>query len=78
MRSDGNEPNDEVSDTTDDAQRTERWQLNFSVSGCLKIANRKAVCHLAILHLQTLPKGEKRETTYCFGGQSQQRKNFIV
>jgi hypothetical protein len=38
------EPNDEVSDTTDDAQRTERWELNFSVSSSLKIANRKAVC----------------------------------
>jgi hypothetical protein len=38
------ELNDEGSDTTDDAQRTERRQLKFSVSGGLKIANRKAVC----------------------------------
>jgi hypothetical protein len=38
------EPNDEECDARNDAQRTERWQLNFSVSSSLKIANRKAVC----------------------------------
>ncbi len=40
----GSEPNDEECDATEDAQRTERWQYKFSVSGRLKIANRKAVC----------------------------------
>ena len=39
-----NEPNDEWSAATVDAQRTERWAHNFSVSGRLKIAIRKVVC----------------------------------
>jgi len=55
----------------------------FSRQGSLKIAIRKAVspyhstfADLAALTGMAIAEGEKRKATYCFGGESQQRKKF--
>ena len=55
-----NGPNDEVSDTTDDAQRTGRWLSKFSPGTVVLKSQIVRGFALAILHLLTLYKCEKR------------------
>jgi hypothetical protein len=60
----------------DDAQRIGRWLHQFSPDTVALKSQFVRLFPFTILHLLTLPIGEKRQTSYCFGGQSQQRKEF--